>query len=110
MVKNGPAVSEKMTLGLGQEMTLTFNTHIPSVTQLVARPEETFVSPTHGVSTQNLALIGRAVSEKMFEFVGDDGRRINATHGSGELKETIQIVIKVSAISLEKNQFRHLHT
>ena len=38
LVKKGPVVSEKskfqfsyvMTLGKGQEMTLTFNTHIPS--------------------------------------------------------------------------------
>ena len=37
--------------------------------------EQTFVPPTHRGSTQNLALIGQAVSEeKMFEIVDADGR------------------------------------
>ena len=31
--------------------------------------KQTFVSPSHGSSTQNLALIGQAVLEKMFEIV-----------------------------------------
>ena len=44
LVENGPVVSEKskfnfymqMTLGQSQEMTLTLNTHISSLTQLVS--------------------------------------------------------------------------
>ena len=42
---------------------------------LVMRPkcrEQTFVPPTQGGSTYNLALIGQAVSEEMFEIVDDD--------------------------------------
>ena len=38
--------------------------------------EQTFVPPTHRGCTQNLALIGQAVSEKMFDFV--EGRTTNA--------------------------------
>ena len=42
LVQNGPVVSEKMvlifmTFGQGQEMTLNFNTQLPSITQLVVR-------------------------------------------------------------------------
>ena len=45
---------------------------------LVMRPgcrEQTIVPPALGVSTQNLTLIGQAVSErKMFDIVDGDGR------------------------------------
>ena len=39
-------------------------------------PKQTFVPPTHGGSTWNLALIGQAVLEKIFENGGrtDDNR------------------------------------
>ena len=40
---------------------------------VVASREQTFVPPTQGGSTKNLALIGQAVSEKMFEIVDDRG-------------------------------------
>ena len=40
--------------------------HLGHVTHM---PRTNFRSPTHGDSTQNLALIGQAVTEKMFEIV-----------------------------------------
>ena len=43
--------------------------------------EQTFVPPTQGGLTYNLALIGQAVLEKMFEIVNDDGRRRRRTDG-----------------------------
>ena len=47
---------------------------------LVMCREQTFVPPTHGGSTQNLALIGQAVWEKkMFEIV--DGRTTTTDDG-----------------------------
>ena len=65
-------------------------------------PEQTFVPPTHGGSTWNLASIGQALLEKIFENGGqtdangrrtDDGaclyyKRTNEPKGSGELKKT----------------------
>ena len=65
----------------------------------------TFVPPSIGGSTKNLALIGQAVSEKMFEKCGrtteDEGRQRTTDHGytisspcepegSGELKSRKQ--------------------
>ena len=57
--------------------------------------EQTFVSPSHWVSIWNLAVIGQAVLEKIFENGGrrtdDDGpwlyyKLTNEPKGSGELK------------------------
>ena len=62
----GPLVSEKIFEG--------FLPYMGVVAILVMLPkcsEQTFLPPTHGGSTQNLALIGQAVSEKIFEVVGD---------------------------------------
>ena len=49
----------EITLGQGKEMTLT-----------LCR-EQNFVPPTHGGSKHNLALIGLAVTEKIFEIVDE---------------------------------------
>ena len=57
-------------------------------------PKHTFVPPTHGDSTWNLALIGSAILKKIFENGGqmDDNcaclyyKLTNEPKGSGELK------------------------
>ena len=46
--------------------------HLVHVTQIL---QQTFVPPTQGGSTLNLALIGQVVSEKMFEIV--NGQRMD---------------------------------
>ena len=50
--------------------------HLDHVTQMSRT--ESFVPPTHGGSTQNLALNGQAVWEKMFEIA--NGRRLTNDH------------------------------
>ena len=52
---------------------LTVWVHYGQVTHM---PQTCFCSPTHRGSTQNLASIGQAVYEKMFENV--EGRRTDA--------------------------------
>ena len=63
--------------GSGEEEFLSYM-GVPAILIMWPRPrEQTFVSPTHGGSTWNLALIGQVVLEKkIFENGGrtDDGR------------------------------------
>ena len=57
---------------------------------LTRMPRTNFRPPTQGSSTQNLALIGQAVSEKMFEIVDDVRRqRRRTTDGTAEHGYTI---------------------
>ena len=72
--------TRSLAFGSGEEDFLGFLPYMGGVATLVMWPrphEQTVVSPTHGGSTWNLALIGQVVLEKIiFENGGrtDDGR------------------------------------
>ena len=70
--------------GFREEDSLMFLQYIGVVAILVMRPrfhEQTFDHPTDGGSTQNLALIGQTVTEKMIEIVEDDNGRTSDDDG-----------------------------
>ena len=71
-------VRENRPVGSGKENFEGFLPYMGVAAILVMLPrchEQTFVPPTQGGSTLNLALIGQAVLEKMLEIVNADGRQ-----------------------------------